>query len=111
PAAVDLARPGYLDRGQRNQLVRPLEIVVLKRRLVDLASEERLVGGIGLHGIEMLRALDEAGIEDVRLALRSRIRIVPDVAAAALQKEQEYQKDAHAGQYNARHGAARRQEA
>ena len=57
--------PGRNHR-ERDQLVRALQVVVLERRLVDLAREERLVRGIGLDGIEVLGHLGEDGIEDIR---------------------------------------------
>src|SRR3954466_6163948 len=94
-AALDHARLGYFERAERNELVGPLEVVVLQRRLVDLLGEFRLVLRIGLHRIEVLWTLDEGAIEDALAALGRRIRIVPDFAAAA-EKQQADQEDAHA---------------
>ena len=80
-AAFDLFRLRQLRGGQRDQLIGPLQVVVLQRRLEDLAREERLVDGVGLHRIEVL-GLHERRVQDVGASLRARIRIVPDLAAA-----------------------------
>src|SRR5687768_2657960 len=98
-AALYLLRLRHFRRRQRDELVGPLEIVILKWRLVDLAREERLVHGVGLHRIEVLRPLHERGVKDVGGPLGARIRIVPDLAAAR-QKQHEHQEDAHVAQYN-----------
>src|SRR5689334_337774 len=99
-AALDQARLRSLDRGERDQLVGPLQVVVLERRLVDLAGEDRLVGGVGLHGVEVLRPLREDRIEDVLAALGRRVGIVPDFATAREEQHREEER-AHGGKYNA----------
>src|SRR3954469_21490043 len=94
-AALDHARLGHFERGKRDELVGPLQVVVLQRRLVHLLREFRLVLGIRLHRIEVLRPLDERAIEDALPTLGGGIGIVPDFAATA-QKQQADQEDAHA---------------
>ena len=68
-AAVAHARLGYFERRERDKLVGPLEVVVLQRRLVNLLGEFRLILGIGLHRIEVLRPLDERAVKDAFAAL------------------------------------------
>ena len=91
-AALDLPRLRHLQRRERDQLVGPLQVVVLERRLVHLLREPRLVLGVGLHRVEVLRPLDERRIQRVRSPLRSGIGIVPDFSAAGKRRDREQQE-------------------
>ncbi len=81
------AQPRHLGGDARLQRVRPLQIVVLQRRLDDLVQEGRLVLAVGLHRIEMLGALGEGGVQDVLTALARRIGVVPYRPASAQQQQ------------------------
>ena len=70
-----------------NQFVRPLEVVVLQGRLINLCREGRFIFGIRLRRIEMLRPLGKGRIEDVLPALARWIRIVPLAAAGREQSQ------------------------
>ncbi|TLD46669.1 MAG: hypothetical protein FAZ92_01031 [Accumulibacter sp.] len=85
-AGVEVARHRHRLAGQRNQRIRPLQVVVLQWRLVDLRRERDLVLGVGLHRIEMLGTLGERGVEDVPAALGAWVRIVL-LAAAGTQQQ------------------------
>src|SRR5262245_63159809 len=52
-APGDRLRLGHRNGGERYQLVRPLEIVVLQRRVVDLPREGGLCGGVVMGGVEV----------------------------------------------------------
>ena len=80
---IVVSRLGHCRSSQRGELVRPLEIVVLQRRHVDLRREHRFVFGIGLHRIEMLGPLGKRRVENILTGLLHRIGIVPGSAARA----------------------------
>ena len=88
---VVIARYRHALTGRRNQRVRPLQIVVLQRRLVNLRGEGDLVLAVRLHRIEVLGAVGEGCIEDVLAALGFRIGVVL-LAAAGRQQEQQRQQ-------------------
>src|SRR6185369_4476186 len=92
---LDDARLRDLGGRQGDQLVGTLKVVVLERRLVDLAREHGLVRSIGLRGIEVLGPLGEDRIQDVLPPLRRRVGVVPDLAAAGEENEHQQQR-AHA---------------
>jgi hypothetical protein len=83
---IQVARLRHRFGGGRDQLVGPLEVVVLQRRLVDLGREGDLVLAVGLHRIEMLGPLGEGAVEDVPAPVRRRIGIVPGTAAGCEQQ-------------------------
>ena len=82
PRSVEQPGPRHLERGLRHELVGPLEVVVLERRLVDLLDEAPFVGGVGARRIERLRPVDERAVEEVLSAIGGRIGIVPFRSAA-----------------------------
>src|SRR3970040_2397825 len=90
--AVDASRFGQLDGGERDQLVRPLQVVVLQQRFIDLLRKDRLVLRVRLHRIEMLGTLGEREIQDALAALRRRIGVVPDLYASG-EKNYQYQRE------------------
>ena len=92
---VVVRRPRHFCCGQRRQLVRPLEVVILQRGHVDLRGKHRLVFGIGLHRIEMLGSLGKRRVEDILAGLLCRIRIVPWSAAAAEPSRQNQRHDCY----------------
>ena len=79
---VEQSSPRHFERRLGDQLVGPLQVVVLERRLVDLLDEAPLVGGVRAPRIERLRPLDERAVEEVLPAVGGRIGIVPLAAAA-----------------------------
>src|SRR6185295_15302067 len=92
-AALDRARLRDVRRGQRNELVRALEVVILEQRLVDLLRELRFVLGVRLHRVEVLRPRNEARVKDALAALRGRIGIVPDLATPGGQRREHGEED------------------
>jgi hypothetical protein len=102
---VVIARHRQRIAGQRNQRVRPLEVVVLQRRLVDLRRKGDLVLAVRLHRVEMLGAIGERRIENVPPALGTRIGIVLLAVAGGQQEQQNRQEKAgkkHGPQCNAK---------
>jgi hypothetical protein len=89
---VVVARHRYALTGRRNQRVRPLQVVVLQRRLVDLRSEGDFVLAVRLHRIEVFRTLGEGRIENIFAALGLRIGIVLLTAAGRQQEQQRQQR-------------------
>jgi hypothetical protein len=84
-----------------DQLVGPLEVVVLQRRLVDLRREGDLVLAVGLHRIEMLGPVGEGAVKDVPAPVRRRIGIVPGAAAGREQQAEKAGKQAaHAVEFS-----------
>ena len=102
PAGVEEAHLGHRRGAAGNQRVGALEVVVLQRRLVDLAGEHRLVFGVGLRRIEVLGPLGKRRVKDVGMALARRIRIiqgiiqrtVSPVAAGGEQDEDGHEQEA-----------------
>src|SRR3954468_8373513 len=92
-AALDGPRLRHVNRGQRNQLVGALEVVILEQRLVDLLGELRFILGVGLHRVEVLRPGDEARVKDVLAALGGWVGIVPDLAASGGQRREHGEED------------------
>ena len=91
----------HLHRGQRNQRIGALEIVILQRRLVDLRVEHGLVLAVGLGRVEVLGALDEGGVKDIFAAIRGRIGLVPYLPAPgepACKQRHEEEWTGHGGQ-------------
>ncbi len=86
---VEKARLRNLGRGGWDELVRPLEVMILQRSLVDLLDDVVFVRGIRLGRIQVLWPFDEEGVEDVFPALPGGIRIVPDAATAGERDRQE----------------------
>ena len=60
---------------------RAVQVVVLERRLVDLAGEGDFVLGVGLCRVEVLGPVGKGGIKDVAPGLGRRVGIVPGLAA------------------------------
>src|SRR5258706_16102730 len=85
-AALDLARFGNLERRQRDELVGPLQVVVLQERLVDLLGETCFVFGIGLHRVEMFWPLGEARVQSHAAPDGLAVRIVPRAVASSEKK-------------------------
>ena len=79
---IEIARHRDGLDGGRHQLVWALEVVVLQRRLIDLSRESRLILGVGLGRIEMLRAVGKGRVQDIAPCVGARIRIVPCLPAS-----------------------------
>ena len=94
PGLVQIARLGQRHRRIRNQLVGPLEIVILKRRLIHLRSEFGFIRRIRLCRVEVLGPLGERGVERVGHSVFQRgVGIIPGVAAAGRPiREREHQR-------------------
>jgi hypothetical protein len=64
PRRVEIAHRGHGGGGLGLQLIGPLQVVILQRRLVDVAQVDVLVLAVGTGRVEMLGAFLEGGIED-----------------------------------------------
>ena len=78
-----------LARSEGFQGIRTLEVVILQRRLVDLADEHHFVGRIGLCGVEVLGTFGKHAVQNVLPALGFRIGIIPRRLAAAHHEQQQ----------------------
>ena len=73
----------------RNQLIGALQVVVLERRLVDLAGKGDFILGIGLRRVEMLGPVGEGGIENVVLGVGRWVRVVPRLTATGEEDDEQ----------------------
>ena len=84
---VQVGGLGHFGRGIRNQFIRPLEVMILQRRLINVADKRIFVFAVGLHGIKMFGSLGKRRIQDIRPRIRGPVRIVPNAVAASSQQQ------------------------
>ena len=90
---VQISRLRHLRHGQRHQLIRALEIMVLERRFVDLGEEFGFVLAVGKRRVEVPGPFLEGAVKDILVRVGGGIRIVPgDIVATAQQQCQQAEK-------------------
>ena len=75
--ATEVTWLGQRGGGERHELVRTFQKVVLQHRLVDLTGELCFVFAIGRDRVQMFGSFGKCAVEDCTLAIGGRIRIVP----------------------------------
>ena len=113
-ARADLEAVGLLAVGQRlglghrrgeagDQLIGPLQVVILEQRVVDVAGDDVLGRGVGHGRIERLGRLVEGGIEHLLVPVGFRVGVV----GAAERRQASCQRREHSHPCRRNHHATR----
>ena len=92
-AALRIEIDGFRDVlcDRRDQTIGPLQVMILKRRLVDLRGKNNFIGAVGLYRVEMFRTLGKRRIQNIGPGIGRRIRVIPNRGAAGGQQQRQCQ--------------------